>query len=80
MPMMMKGVLVEYPPGGASAAHTHPGSAFIYATVLEGAIRSKVNDGPETVYRAGEKAVVVNGFPASSSAWLDGRYSKGRGV
>ena len=50
----MKGVLVEYPPGGGSSAHTHPGSAFIYATVLEGAIRSQVNDGPVTVYRAGE--------------------------
>jgi quercetin dioxygenase-like cupin family protein len=50
----MRGVLVEYGPGGSSAAHTHPDSAFIYATVLEGAIRSKVNDGPETVYRAGE--------------------------
>jgi quercetin dioxygenase-like cupin family protein len=50
----MKGVLVEYPPGGSSPAHTHPDSAFIYATVLEGAIRSKVNDGLEKVYRAGE--------------------------
>jgi quercetin dioxygenase-like cupin family protein len=50
----MKGVLVEYGPGGSSASHTHPSSAFIYATVLEGAIRSKVNDGPEKVYRAGE--------------------------
>lgn len=50
----MKGVLVEYGPGGSSPAHTHPKSAFIYATVLEGAIRSKVNDGPVTVYRAGE--------------------------
>ena len=50
----MKGVLVEYGPGGFSAAHTHPKSAFIYATVLEGAIRSKVNDGPETVYKAGQ--------------------------
>jgi quercetin dioxygenase-like cupin family protein len=35
----MRGVLVEYEPGGTSAAHTHPNSAFIYATVLEGAIR-----------------------------------------
>ena len=52
--MSMKGVLVEYQPGGSSPAHTHPDSAFIYATVLEGAIRSKVNDGPEKVYRAGE--------------------------
>ena len=32
----MKGVLVEYGPGGTSSAHTHPKSAFIYATVLEG--------------------------------------------
>ena len=36
----IKGVLVEYGPGGYSPAHTHPKSAFIYATVLEGAIRS----------------------------------------
>src|SRR5438876_9273252 len=42
----IKGVLVEYGPGGSSPAHTHPKSAFIYATVLEGAIRSSVNDGP----------------------------------
>lgn len=50
----MRGVLVEYPPGGSSVAHTHPKSAFIYATVLEGAIRSQVNAGPVTTYRAGE--------------------------
>ncbi|UXN62049.1 cupin domain-containing protein [Phyllobacterium zundukense] len=50
----MKGVLVEYAPGGFSEGHTHPTSAFIYATVLEGAIRSQVNDGPVTVYNAGE--------------------------
>ncbi|MDX8514449.1 cupin domain-containing protein [Mesorhizobium captivum] len=50
----MKAVLVEYAPGGTSPAHTHPNSAFIYATVLEGAIRSQVNDGPVTTYHAGE--------------------------
>lgn len=50
----MRVVLVEYAPGGTSSAHTHPDSAFIYARVLEGAIRSKVNDGPVTTYRAGE--------------------------
>jgi quercetin dioxygenase-like cupin family protein len=50
----MKGVLVEYGPGGYSAGHTHPKSAFIYATVLEGAIRSQVNNGPVTVYKAGQ--------------------------
>ena len=50
----IKGVLVEYEPGGSSLPHTHPNSAFIYATVLEGAIRSQVNDGPVITYRAGE--------------------------
>ncbi|ASY72807.1 cupin domain-containing protein [Sinorhizobium fredii] len=50
----IRGVLVEYGPGGFSEAHTHPSSAFIYATVLEGAIRSQVNDEPEKVYHAGE--------------------------
>jgi len=50
----IKGVLVEYGPGGFSAGHTHAKSAFIYATVLEGAIRSQVNDGPVTTYTAGQ--------------------------
>jgi quercetin dioxygenase-like cupin family protein len=50
----IKGVLVEYGPGGYSPAHTHAKSAFIYATVLEGAIRSQVNDGPAKTYTAGE--------------------------
>lgn len=50
----VKGVLVEYGPGGYSPSHTHAKSAFIYATVIEGEIRSKVNDGPEKTYRAGE--------------------------
>ena len=50
----IKGVLVEYGPGGYSEAHTHPNSAFIYAMILEGSIRSQVNDGPVKVYKAGE--------------------------
>jgi quercetin dioxygenase-like cupin family protein len=50
----IKGVLVEYGPGGSSPGHVHPKSAFIYATVLEGAIRSQVNEGPVKTYRAGE--------------------------
>jgi quercetin dioxygenase-like cupin family protein len=50
----IKGVLVEYAPGGSSPAHTHPDSAFIYATVLEGAIRSSVNGAPVRVYHVGE--------------------------
>lgn len=50
----IKGILVEYAPGDASPGHTHPKSAFIYATVLEGAIRTSVNDGPAVVYKAGQ--------------------------
>lgn len=50
----IKGVLVEYPPGGSSPAHTHARSAFIYATVLAGAIRSSVNGAPVRIYQAGE--------------------------
>jgi quercetin dioxygenase-like cupin family protein len=50
----IKGLLVEYGPGGSSPGHTHPRSAFIYATVLEGAVRSQANDGPVKTYKAGE--------------------------
>jgi quercetin dioxygenase-like cupin family protein len=57
----MKGVLVEYGPGASSPAHTHPASAFIYATVLEGAIRSQVNNGPVTVYHPGESFAEMPG-------------------
>ena len=50
----IKGVLVEYGPGVATVGHIHPKSAFIYATVFEGAIRTSVNDGPVVTYRAGQ--------------------------
>ena len=50
----LKGILVEYGPGVATPGHLHPKSAFIYATVLEGAIRTSVNDGPVVTYRAGQ--------------------------
>jgi quercetin dioxygenase-like cupin family protein len=50
----VKGVLVEYGPGGYSPSHRHAKSALIYATVIEGEIRSKVNDGPEKIYRTGQ--------------------------
>ena len=50
----IKAVLVEYGPGGHSARHTHPASAFIYATVLEGTIASGVNDEAVKTYRAGQ--------------------------
>ena len=45
---------VDYPPGASSTPHHHPGSAFIYAYVVSGAIRSQVNDEPVRVYRPGE--------------------------
>jgi quercetin dioxygenase-like cupin family protein len=47
-------VMVDYPPGVASAPHRHAGSAFIYAFVVSGEIRSAVDGGPAKVYRAGE--------------------------
>ena len=68
----MRGVLVEYGPGGFSGAHTHAPSAFIYATVLEGAVRSKVNDGPEKTYKKGENFYEIpgdrHGVSANASA------------
>ncbi len=50
----MVAVVVTYPPGAKSPAHRHARSAFIYAHVLSGAIRSQVGDEPARVYRAGE--------------------------
>lgn len=50
----MVAVVVTYPPGGKSRSHHHASSAFIYAYVLSGAIRSQVDDEPAKVYRAGE--------------------------
>lgn len=47
-------LIVDYPPGGASVAHTHAQSAFIYAHVLSGEIESKVNDGESRIYKSGE--------------------------
>ncbi len=47
-------VTVTYPPGGKSLTHHHAASAFIYAYVLSGAIRSQVGDDPAKVYLAGE--------------------------
>jgi quercetin dioxygenase-like cupin family protein len=64
----VKGVLVEYGPGGYSPGHTHPKSAFIYATVLEGEISSQVNDGPVTVYKAGQNFTELPGDRHAVSA------------
>ena len=61
-------MLVEYGPGGYSPGHTHPKSAFIYATVLEGEILSQVNDGQVTTYKAGQSFSELPGDRHSVSA------------
>jgi quercetin dioxygenase-like cupin family protein len=50
----MVALVVTYPPGGKSPSHHHAQSAFIYAYVLSGAIRSQVGDEPARVYQVGE--------------------------
>ena len=57
----MVAVIVSYPPGGKSPAHHHAQSAFIYAYVLSGAIRSQVGDEPAKVYRVGDGFYEVPG-------------------
>ncbi len=47
-------LIVDYPPGASSVPHRHARSAFIYAYVLSGEIRSQVDDEPARVYRPGE--------------------------
>lgn len=54
-------LVVTYPPGGKSPSHRHAGSAFIYAHVLSGAIRSQVDDEPAKVYQVGEGFYEVPG-------------------
>jgi quercetin dioxygenase-like cupin family protein len=46
--------IVDYPPGASSAPHRHARSAFIYAYVVSGAVRSQVDDEPVRVYQPGE--------------------------
>ena len=50
----MVAVVVSYAAGAKSLAHRHAASAFIYAYVLSGAIRSQVGNDPAKVYHAGE--------------------------
>jgi quercetin dioxygenase-like cupin family protein len=45
-------VEVTYEPGGSSPPHHHPCAVIGY--VLEGAVRMKVNDQQETIYKVGE--------------------------
>ncbi|MEV4755649.1 cupin domain-containing protein [Micromonospora sp. NPDC049559] len=48
--------IVELPPGASAAPHTH-GQAFLYAYVLEGTVRSKLDDKPVTSFHQGENWV-----------------------
>lgn len=43
---------LEYAPGATSDAHRHNGCTFVY--VLEGAVVTKIDDGPEKTYKPGE--------------------------
>ncbi|MDE1179799.1 cupin domain-containing protein [Paraburkholderia sp.] len=49
----MTAVVVDYKPGGVSPSHRH-GQAFVVGYVLQGAIRSQVDNGESRVYKAGE--------------------------
>jgi len=51
---LLTAVTVDYAPGGVSAPHHHPKQAEVFAYVVDGAVRSKVNDEPERVYKAGQ--------------------------
>jgi quercetin dioxygenase-like cupin family protein len=48
----VKLVDVTYAPGGANASHSHPCPVVGY--VLQGALRMRVNDAPEVIYRSGD--------------------------
>jgi quercetin dioxygenase-like cupin family protein len=47
-------VEVDFAPGESSAPHHHARSAFIYAYVLSGTIRSQIEGEPARDYHAGE--------------------------
>jgi quercetin dioxygenase-like cupin family protein len=66
---------VRYAPGGSSKPHRH--SCPVVGYVIEGAIRSKVDDGPEIVYQAGqsfyESAGALHAVSANASDKVDAR-------
>jgi quercetin dioxygenase-like cupin family protein len=49
----LSALVVNYAPGAKTPAHRH-GQSFVVGYVLEGSIRSKVDNGQEIIYRAGE--------------------------
>jgi quercetin dioxygenase-like cupin family protein len=44
---------VDYPPGGSTPPHQHPGTTYAY--VLQGAVVSQVNDGPTQTFNTGRR-------------------------
>lgn len=48
--------IVDFPPGARAVPHRH-GAAFAFAYVLEGTVRSQLNDMPAKTYRQGENWV-----------------------
>jgi quercetin dioxygenase-like cupin family protein len=48
--------IVDFPPGARAAPHRH-GEAFVYAYVLEGSVRSQVDDTPVSTFHQGENWV-----------------------
>jgi quercetin dioxygenase-like cupin family protein len=49
-------VIVSFPPGARAAPHRQ-GDAFVYAYVLEGTVRSQLDDKPVSTFRQGENWV-----------------------
>jgi quercetin dioxygenase-like cupin family protein len=43
---------VDYPPGGSTPPHEHPGTTYAY--VLQGSVVSKINDGPTQTFTVGQ--------------------------
>ncbi|MGI5509180.1 cupin domain-containing protein [Streptomyces sp. CA-106131] len=48
--------VVDFPPNASALPHRH-GQAFVYAYVLEGTVRSNLDDKPVTIYHQGENWV-----------------------
>jgi quercetin dioxygenase-like cupin family protein len=52
--------VLTLPPNALAKPHTH-GQAYVYAYVLEGVVRSKLDDEPVTTYHKGEDWVELPG-------------------
>lgn len=50
----LRTIIVTYAPGASSSPHRHAKSAYIYAQVIEGEIRSQVDDEPARIYKPGD--------------------------